>query len=500
MAPTVERYLENLKRIESFNPLLALQLSSCKGGEALEGERLKVDPDGLELIYCYGMEGHGIYKELTGWLKGNKGRRLLFLEDNLEAFAAFLREPMAEKLLEDRQVEISFLGRDLLEELKQVVWRHLFVPSEFVAVSSRGDDMGLLFEEVKRGAELTLSLYRDFGLGHMKYVFRNLLAGGKVRKGEEMHGLYAGVPGIICGGGASLEETRVEDMVGKGLIFAGGSAMAPLAERGIPIDFGGAIDPDLPEFKLPEGADFPFVYQNCVDARVLDQVKGPRILLGESHGLPLERWMFEQTPFEAGWNVGTFMTHFAHYLGCSPIILVGMDCSEQSEDAIECRDREGNQVWTRSDLLMGKRWFEHLSVAAEMVNCTPRGLEIEGVPHIPLEEVRIPTLKGLKKRWEGAEEYKISTLMMQRKLREIRGSCERCNNLLGENLYLTQAGLEGEIFYQNMLAPLWNVWKHMIQNDVVLSAMENPAVEKKIQETLFFKEITEMYFALCQEF
>jgi len=67
---------------------------------------------------------------------------------------------------------------------------------------------------------------------------------------------------------------------------------------------------------------------------------------------------------------------------------------------------------------------------------------------------------------------------------------------LEENTILQELDLEEELFYQTTLLPLWEVWKHFLQNEAIIDQMDNLELEKKVQKLLFFLEIANDYKTL----
>lgn len=371
--------------------------------------------------------------------------------------------------------------------------------------------------------ELMVALYRDFALPQMSNVFANLKEQG-VKNGEFFAGKFKGIPAIICGAGPSLEESleRLKQMEDRALIFGGGSALGPLSKHHIPLHFAAAIDPDPPSERFFNQTYFevPLFYQNTVSSTLLSHHHGPKICMGESGCFELEKALVEDanlTFFNVGWNVSTFCVQLAVFLGCNPISLVGMDLcvyeeasyaagvdgKDQRKNPIELFDREGKKVFTRPDFLMAKKWLEALAKnhpEITFINATQGGLELEGISDHPLEVPKQSwDLRGkLHHILSEAPELRFPVDKLPVLDNSLRKTGEILENLLqalknGEKTILQEIALEEEFFFQKHLRPLWEVWKDLLQSEEIILKMENVEFEKKLQECLFYKEVTEKF-------
>jgi hypothetical protein len=370
----------------------------------------------------------------------------------------------------------------------------------------------------------------------VRNVCANLLKSQNVRRGEEWKEIFRGIPAVICGAGPSLAKSipLLKKMSRRALFFAGGSALNTLSFEGVSFHFGGSIDPKPPPYRFMRQTAFeiPFFYQNRLDHDFFMQVHGVKCCFGGGQSSAVEEWLLESLglllpPFDAGWNVSTFLTHVAAHLGCSPIIFVGMDFSkskgevyskgvEQIEEGAEHKrkdplavtDRFGRRVYTRPDFLMGKKWIEAFCAAhpdIEFFDSTAAGLRIEGIPEETLNEVFENRLKkkidldGLIHRAvQTTSSFSVDPAIAREKIGMIEKSMKRCA-LLCEELFvqlgrnrsqsyreeqyaLQNVELEEELFYRTLLMPLWQVWRHLLEKGV-------SPYEKKLQEILFFKEV-----------
>lgn len=538
---------KNLKYLEDENPLLALKLRLLEPKPKKDLEKtpgLLSIKKNTEVIYYYGLAS--CYIELKTWLHSNHSRRLIFFEDDLDRFRHFLNQPESERILLDPQVKIVALTEPFEESIKEVVWAQLFRPYEIFIMPGKSDTFLSLLTNVQMGAEMAMCLYRDYGIPQLKNVLSNLGFTGEIHLGDQLQGKFKGIPAIICGAGPSLDEDlkQLKKLGDQALIFAGGSALGPLSQEQVPIHFGASLDPEPPSERFLSQTYFelPFFYQNQVSNELFSKLQGDRICLGEGGGFPLERWLQEQigiklAPIDAGTHVGTFLTHIAEMLGCSPIIFVGMDgCTagekvysdgvdlvgrqEKRNDPLTTVDRFGNPVQSRMDFLLGRSWIEAFATKHPetcFLNATGRGLSMKGVENISLEEIE---RKFLTKHFDTKalchqvlqknDSITLQNEKVNHAILQVRGSLKKCLDFCDELLKLLERDaskstyqnsryalqdqeLSEEIFFEMVLTPLWNVWRLFLQKDAIIKAMQMPDFEKKVQEVLFYRDVCLRY-------
>lgn len=355
-------------------------------------------PDDAEVVCVYGKEPFAVYEELKGWLFEKEGRSLVCLVE--ENQAAFLLYPLPRMR--------CVVGGE--EAFRQIAWEFLFLRVSYSNFSGekRGEELFALLEHYREGAHLVASDYRDFGAQVLKNTFSNFARAGGIKKGENLAGVFSQVPALVCGAGPSFFCTK--GMATRALIFAGGSALNTLQERGVEPHCIAALDPAPPpsRFRGHVFHEAPFFFQSRVCAEVFSLAHGEKFWLSPSGGYPLEEWMAEELglkspPFEGGWNVATFCAALGQQMGCSPIIFVGMDLCTSSENLyasgveekkgeglVEVKNRLGETVFARRDWLMAAKWLEGFvkqHPETLFLSADARGLSIEGVEYMPLEEV-----------------------------------------------------------------------------------------------------------------
>jgi len=502
-------YEKNLQLLREQNPLLALQLLVA---EISEQPRKMVDfPESkAQVLYILGLGNDGWIRQGLDWLEFDEKRSLILLEQDLGAVRQFLNHNLAGKVV--THPRITLVSPPLEETLQPIVWSHIHQTWDYVGEAHVRE----LVVQMILWAESMVSFYRDFGIPQLMNVFSNLLTPYGVRSGEALFGKFSQIPAIICGAGPSLENhfAELRDLENGALIFGGGSALVPLSEGGVPCHFATALDPDSPigRFARQSYHEVPLFYQNQFAHSVFLLGQGERLCLGDNGCFPLEEWLgLPLSSCDVGWGATTFATQIAYRLGCDPIIFVGLDLcisggkayaggmSELRENPITCVDRYGNLVETRADFLLAKKWLEsfaQMHPERSFLNSTSGGMLLEGIEEAPLARDRSSYDLKAKVHQAIVSAPLLDLSHVRSKLDELRDSVCRCMELLGDDWDGT--GLEEEPFYEAYLLPLWGVWRHLLQTKEVYASMRRPEIEKQLQQTLFFKQVTRRFKKLYE--
>ncbi|MCH9613152.1 MAG: hypothetical protein SP1CHLAM54_01480 [Chlamydiia bacterium] len=418
-------YERNLELLSEKNPLLAMQVRMSGA----------VVPKDVDVLFVYGCGDVGF-----------EGKHLIYLEDDLDRLSRFMESKAAGRLLEDPRVEFHFLSEEVL---KGLLWRFCFKKS--VLVANKGDhfqELKAKFEELKEGIFLVASDYRDFGLRVVDNVLKNVRL--KMRDGLKV---IMGGPAIIVGAGPSLDGAREDLMrLSKGaLVLAAGSSvgLVDMAHAAV------AFDPDP---SLQEGKGRPLFFQNRLSHRFLKGWNGPKFNMGSSGGHPVEEYLMGSGRFfDGGWNVANFAAKVALNLGCSPIILVGVDLQGSGY----AKGILGSK--STAEFNLAAKYFEDLAIEnpeTEWLNASDGGRALKGFDKVRLNELHFveketifPEEKPLD--WAGDPEVFLESL-------------KRCQSavshlLKGPNA-LYEVELEEEVAFTVFLNPLWEVWRHFIDD------------------------------------
>jgi hypothetical protein len=436
-------------------------------------------------------EVHCLYKwdekkarQFEPWVKAHEQRYVLFIEDDP---ASVILNTSHSRI---RCVSISDHSRD--ETFERIVWEFLYLPFSFEV-----EDHPLLKQlaSVQREINFRAFDFADQGLQLLQNFRHNLLREGCFAK--DLYGKL-NAPAIICGGGPSLAavQSSLKRLQNKALIIGCGAGVEALLKMGITPHFAAHVDPaSLHRFTRTE---IPLFYQLRTDAGVVSKYEGRRFLVSGTGNFPLEGWVqkkWEMEPeFDGGWTVGTFGVALAAALGCTEIVLAGIDLAaapgaqiyapgvkttSTSENFVPMKNREGQSVISRPDWVLAAEWLnqfakEHAHLRFGTIS--RRGLEIPFIPLIDLEKFQgvdsisslVEKALELPKALHGEEIWKEIESSFKRSL-------ELCHKILQEmekifpqspaengTCALLEHDLGQELVFQQVLQPLWHYWQHPI--------------------------------------
>lgn len=465
---------------------------------------MSLDLEEVDLLCLY--KSSSIDGEILKWL-GQENHFLLLFNSGC---------PLPQDFKNVRSYEISYDNAP--EVVKKVAWNHQFANIKWIATVEEPlfFEARKLLEEYSLGVNLYVSDYSDFGILALKNLFFNLANRKRVIPLKNIAGTFTGIPAIICGAGASLKKNSevLKEVSEKALIFAGGTALSYLAKWKVKPHFAAAIDK---EFSFDSPFDIPFFFKGRTNYRVFKKLSSPAIFV-RGHETFLESYIldllgFDKDSFDGGWNVATFLTEMAIFLGCDPIILVGVDLSftggrkyagekgEETKNLIEKRDVFGSEVKTQKDWFLASLWLKDLKEKFK-----DRHL-INGSEGLPLEGFEVGDLalfssfpsfdlsKLVEERLSLAADFEIPV----ERLFSVKGVLEKsflnCFSYL--NAYFEEkikfsdlkAAFNNEPVYLFALFPLWEIFKW----EILKSVSENFILGREINEALFYKRVVEEY-------
>lgn len=486
------------------------------------------------LICIYGVGKGEHYLELQAWLSQNLERQLIFIEDENAACEGLMGIEWGRELLSHPQVRLFSLAVSEEESVfAQIAWECLFAPFDFIAHAakdtSRAKQISEKLSRMHMQIQLIASDYRDLGTCVLGNAYSNLKRAPEAIEGKELFEKFKGIPAIICGAGPSLAKNIdvLKTLQDRALIFAAGSAVNILSHHGISPHFSASFDPDHPYHRFYQQTHFetPFFYQHRLSKELLSLVHAPLLLMSANGSYPIEAWLerklgIDSEAFDSGWTAANFCTAISGRLGCSPIIFVGLDlCFSEGkkyasgvespvENAISAVNKKGDPVSTQKDWLMSKEWMESFACSQSekiFLNATEGGMGFAGISDLTLNEVkeqylaRSRDLKGYIHATLGQlKRIQASTDDVEGILNEMQASLSRCGHFCNQMIeqhrlsypaspeskgeYVLQAfELQEETAFQNILHPLWDIWKHSI----LRKSQQHPELHK----LLFFKRV-----------
>jgi antitoxin component YwqK of YwqJK toxin-antitoxin module len=505
------------------------------------------------VLFVYGVGLGYYYDPLAEWLRKDKGRYVVFLEDNLEVIRKLFETEQGSKILHDEQVWLAWLDpKDTtIDALSQT-----FVLKPFQAApvdlykTSRPDDVMKVTSKLSFYMNLRAGNtieYSHHGAGFFNNFVQNLFTLPKSHFGNNLFGKFKGVPAIICGAGPSIKKNAhvLKQLRDRAIIFAGGTGMNAINAYGVVPHFGVGIDPNKAQATriiMNTAFETPFFYRNRLNHEALDLVHGEHLFLTGSIGYDISEWfekklsMKSQTISE-GCNVLNFSLAIAHAMGCTPIILVGIDLAytnSQSyaegvtshplhnrkdhfgtktpqEELLVKNDIYGQPTFTLWKWVSEAMWyanFAKLHPQVQIINSTEGGLGFQGIPNIPLQELADNFFKSqydLDAFIQGEIENAVfpstvSPEIIERALQDITESLQRCIGFcitlqtdFEESFRNLHAGKEssGDLLSEPGLKALEAMekepaWTHILKvfNDIYLQI-----ISRDLQRLDFDKEI-----------
>ncbi len=503
--------------LEKKNPLLAFQLShhqvSADKCYSLQPLKRELAFDKVDTLYIFGVSH--LDDEVFTWLSEKKLRRIIFFEDDLDSLALFLQKEESKKYLVEDQITFCYL--DALEKAKQILWERVFTSSYYI--SNKQTDWKCSVQNLEAGIFLAASNYSDFGIQSYQNMRKNFHITDGICISPNKP--FKNVPAIILGAGLSLSKD-IKDLkkyTDRALFFSGGAALSLLDQEDIPLDFISAVDPNPPKSRLYEHkyTNHPLFYLNRVHHELLTKYNSDRILAGITGGIPLEKYLLERSLVDTGWTVVNFQIHVAKTLGCSPIVLAGCDfcypVDQRYADGITPSDDtkmqlepteniDGQGVVTTADFKMSALWIEaQIENGLHVVN-TSCGLKLEGAEHLTLSNT---VDKYLLKTFDFSKSFLEKAFEKSSKKKEhsqvtfekIDAELQRLSKMMKEDIVILNSQsfdttlidyeLETSFLFEELLQPLWEVWKYPILREKPLG------LSKSVARIVFFKDVIDRY-------
>lgn len=389
----------------------------------------------IPLVYVYGVGLGYYYLAAQEWLKEDRSRRLVFIEDNLAVIHRLFETKLGQQIIQDPQVQLHFFeGMETSKELFNILYWNFFLTTLVVSCLKLYKELkSSIYDELQHKIHYDASLknsllieYMDYGIGFFKNFYPNILELEGSFLADNLFGKFKNIPAIICGAGPSLEKnlSLIRNLSNKALIFAGGSALNALNKTDLQPHFGAGIDPNPPQYdRLSTNTAFevPFFYRNRLFHQAFKTLHGPRLYVTGSGGYDVS-YLFEEgmnitgKHLEEGHNVVNFCLEIAHALGCNPIIFVGMDLAytgmkayadgvvennavnlemiTQTENieqsALLKSDIFGKPIYTLWKWIAEAEWIGDFVKANQdtvVINATEGGLGFPSVPNMSLKDV-----------------------------------------------------------------------------------------------------------------
>lgn len=380
-------YLENYELlIERFPSFIFFNTEYLKKFSSNPSTSTKIDLslkfndlEKIEAFFVYGIGKAEHYSFFYEWLKKDKKRKIIFLEDNENDVKDFLSTDFSKKVIQDEQVFIQFLYKDVSLDcqIKEVL--SFFAYSNIKVLSHNAYKESNQFKDIKNLIlkKHTLSeaviadilrkdnLFSNF-LKNLKNIFMSWLI-------NDLQNKFSNIPVIICGAGPSLNDNIdfLKKMNNKAIIIACGSAITSLSYHNIRPHIAVAIDPTENEYiqlKNMTTNEILFVFSSRVNPDIFNCFNAILSLMHSSDGQEMEHKLLEdlgiisekigQDLNEDAMSVSSSALSLSYFLGCDPIILCGIDLAYTKDKnyAAGVLEDSLNDNINKNDVSFGKNY------------------------------------------------------------------------------------------------------------------------------------------------
>ncbi len=490
-------------------PELGLQIPPL--GKTLTPKNLpKIPLPNVKQLYIYELGMGEGYEEYQDWLNKDPSHRLIFLEEDLSAISSFLHLKSAKPILQNTQVDILILTQlDAYLEKNPVVTVEAIAPLDLKQkILQKGAFAHASFLDRLHGYHL----FENF-IQNLKHLPTSFYA-------NALLGKFENVPAIVCGAGPSLQDAIpiLKTLENKALLIAGGSTIKALTASGIKPHFAMAIDPNPEEYhrlKNSLSSVVPFLYSTRLYPKVFVGANGPFGYMRSGTGGILEIWMEEELGLldpligqelsMDAISVTCMCLAFAKHLGCSPILLSGVDLAytdnkryapgvldQEAKELsistvdriINTQDRNGAPIATAVRFQMESLAISDFAASCPktcFLNTTSGGIGFEKIPYVPLQEALKPfsDIPNLRKKIHEAISSspmpKNTEEIINKKMKELLPSLKRiishleiCSGVKNGSTALAELELQEEfaypyLFYDiDQLLPKKDKWKHFL--------------------------------------
>lgn len=454
-------------------------------------EMLEKELSSIEILVIWGIGLGYHYDVVKSWLKENPKRLLVFMEHDLRVLHRFLETEKAEQILSDPQVFIQYfefpveLGwNKFRQEFEWLSWRSIDIEADLTFFvlpfyqRNQPQQAVLLRDQIFLYATIANVTLREFTGDHYRIIiqnlYQNLLHLPNSTSGHAAFGKFSNIPAIVCGAGPSLQKQLplLKTLSDKALIFGAGTAMNVLNSHGIFPHFGAGLDPTKTQasrVRTNFAYETPYFYANRFNHEAFSKLQGPKIYYKVWQEEPLMTnleallGMQISNPLQGGFSTSNFCAYIALFLGCNPIIFVGMDLAytkkaryspgvfvhpleekkyhemlQKQEATYTFTGLNGEAIETKLQWMLEAVIFSNIAKnnpTFTFLNATEGGLPLKGIPNISFKKAIEDHLKnssdlaGVVHQVIETSPFKNPPVQLESSLETWRASLERSQQI-----------------------------------------------------------------------
>lgn len=540
----MSNFHSNLALLQKKNPFLAffsLQNQHTKVPKLIKQDCSWISnylSDSIETIIILGSCTDDIYVRIYPWLEEKSSHCVIFLEDNLSYWMAFLHCRISGEVLRNSQIITLFNHSGNYQELIPIGWK--IVSKKFIiAVSptiNNQENKKKQILEILESMRLIFAELKDFEVTSLRNIYYNYLSDSEHGNYIDMKDSFRGVPAIICGSGNSLYQSysSIRNNFSKSLIIAGGRCIKLLQSMSVPVHMGVALCPYVHwgDFTSTGTSTIPLLYSGRLNFKAQIWHHGMSRLIVRGSPYHIEDWLYNQNGsvlpnLDIGWDVICFATHLAYHFGCDPIIFIGVDhakayASDRKEkehgNEIHCLNIEGKYVVSQKDWIISSSWlneFVKQNPDRAYIHINDKGLLIPNMETVSYSrmnsiltnntrsydiENRLYAILQRTKRQDFV--YNESIAKLHQLYKSMHRLSIHCKNYLDafakrddRKRLLEQIEMESEKSFSLLFEPLWEVYKKIILPIEISYSIE----EIILYRTLFIQRALEVHKTCIQE-
>lgn len=374
--------------------------------------------------------GLGLGYYLDNLVNAFRDKKIIIIEPNLNIFNKLLSFKDISQYIQNEnivflvEIEPYIIRRLISDYLRENKMKKVYIAEVPVYNRMYKDYIQELYTEIDKGLfQLISNIATEICFSQMwlnntirLLDFINNLPNVALLKDE-----FINFPVVIVSAGPSLDKNihLLKGIYNKAIIIAAGSAINILEKNNITPHIIMGFDGQEMEAKIFENIKNTkplFIFGPSVHYKAVEGYKGLKMSLILKNDISLinfyENLGIKIDNVDSGPSVSNMALVFANYIKCGKVMLIGQDLCYTNNNRYadggihnhEITDREkkelsqfkkkidiyGNEVYTKTDLIGIKNWFEeYLKVYKDEIqvyNCTEGGLNIDGAQNMKFQD------------------------------------------------------------------------------------------------------------------